>query len=562
MLVELDIHNFATIKNLQLKFAAGMTILLGETGAGKSILIDAVSLLLGRRAQSEFVRTGESKATVTGLFTLAAAQLQPVKALCADYGLPLDGDDLIISRQISVKGRNVIRINGQLTTITALKKLSLYLVDLHGQGSNQLLMNQDLQIQLVDRYAGPDLAKLLHQYQGKYQAWRQARRQLQDMQEHAQELAQKHDILQFQNDELTKANLSDPHEDEELEDEFTKLDNFQKIAHTASYLTQLFDDEEHGLSALLDSAQSAAAELAQYGSDFKDMKRTLDDGAYALNDARSELGDIVDQLDFDPQRYQEVSNRLDLLTNLKKKYGPSLADVFKFYEQVQKDLNNFAMGDSDEKKLSQQIKDLENQLTKLAGQLHAKREQTATVLEKKIKQELADLYMEKARFAIRFAENPDFLPRGTDQLAFYIAPNPGEDLLPLVKIVSGGEQSRLLLALKAIFSQVEPVGTMIFDEIDTGVSGRVSAAIGQKMQAISRSKQVIAITHAPQVAAAADQRKQIVKTVDHGQTFTQVQDLDEQASVKAIAKMMAGKKVTAAAEKNAAVLLRSSHQEK
>ncbi|MCI1290471.1 MAG: DNA repair protein RecN [Lactobacillus sp.] len=558
MLVELDIHNFATIKDLQLKFAPRMTILLGETGAGKSILIDAVSLLMGRRAQSEFVRSGEQKATVTGLFTLQASQMQPVKALCEEYGLPLDGDDLIISRQISAKGRNIIRINGQLTTITALKKFSLFLVDIHGQGSNQLLMNQDLQIDLVDHYAGADFAKLLAKYHAKYQAWANAKRQLKNLREHSQELAQKHDILQFQKEELTNANLTDLHEDDELEDEFTKLDNFQKIAQTASYLTQLFDDEEHGLSALLDSAQTAAEELAQYGNDFKDMQRTLDDGAYALNDARSELGDIVDQLDFDPERLQEVSGRLDLLNNLKKKYGPTLADVQRFHEQVQADLDNFEAGGSNEDALVKQIQELEKAMAKLAAQIHAQRQQTAAVLTDKIKQELTDLYMEKARFAIRFRESSTFLPQGTDQLAFYIAPNPGEELMPLVKIVSGGEQSRLLLALKAIFSQVEPVGTMIFDEIDTGVSGRVSAAIGQKMRAIGREKQVIAITHAPQVAAAADHRKQIVKLVKAGQTFTQVNDLDQAASVQAIAQMIAGKNVTVAAKQNAADLLARS----
>lgn len=562
MLVELDIHNFATIKDLQLKFSPQMTILLGETGAGKSILIDAVSLLMGRRAQSEFVRSGETKATVTGLFTLQAEQMQAVKALCDQYGLPLDGDDLIISRQISAKGRNIIRINGQLTTITVLKKLSLYLVDIHGQNSNQLLMNQDLQINLVDHYAGAAFAKLLAQYQTKYQAWAHASRQLKNLREHSQELAQKQDILQFQNEELSRANLTDLHEDEELEDEFTKLDNFQKIAQTASYLTQLFDDEDHGLSTLLDSAQSAAEELAQYGNDFKDMQRTLADGAYALNDARSELGDIVDQLDFDPERLQEVSSRLDLLNNLKKKYGPTLADVQHFHEQVQADLDNFEAGDSNEEDLQKQIHELETGMTKLAAQIHAQRQQTATVLTEKIKQELADLYMEKARFAIRFRESSTFLPQGTDQLAFLIAPNPGEELLPLVKIVSGGEQSRLLLALKAIFAKVEPVGTMIFDEIDTGVSGRVSAAIGQKMRAIGREKQVIAITHAPQVAAAADHRKQIVKVVKAGQTFTQVHDLDQAASVEAIAQMIAGRHVTAAAKQNAADLLARSSASK
>ncbi|MBU6048995.1 DNA repair protein RecN [Lactobacillus delbrueckii subsp. bulgaricus] len=561
MLVELDIQNFAIIKSLKIKFQPQMTVLIGETGAGKSILIDALSLLLGHRAQKELVRSGQSKAVVTGLFTLQDEEMREVEQIAADYGLPMDGDDLIISREISSKGRNVIRINGQLTTITALAKIGEYLVDIHGQNDQQMLMDQSRQIDLVDEYAGKDFKSLLGKYQAEYQTWQSLNQRLEHLRRDSRELAQRQDILQFQVEELTQADLTDEQEDQNLEDEFNKLNNYQKIAESANFMIQLFDDDEHGLTSLLGDAQGTAEDLANLDKDFKNVAQSITDGVYSLSDARSELGDIMDSLEFDEERYQYVQNRLDLLNNLKKKYGPSLADVFDFYAKVSKELSQFETGGLDEEELVKQIAAVEEKMSVMAADLHQARESTALKLEEAIKHELADLYMDKARFSIRFAKTDNFTVKGIDDLAFYIAPNPGEELMPLVKIVSGGEQSRLILALKAIFSRVEPVGTMVFDEIDTGVSGRVAAAIGKKMHAIAGQKQVIAITHSPQVAASADHRFAIAKQVAAGETFTQVKELDEDSSINMIAQMMAGANVSEAAEQNAADLIASQRKQ-
>ena len=561
MLVELDIQNFAIIKSLKIKFQPQMTVLIGETGAGKSILIDALSLLLGHRAQKEMVRSGQSKAVVTGLFTLQDDEMREVEQIAADYGLPMDGDDLIISREISSKGRNVIRINGQLTTITALAKIGEYLVDIHGQNDQQMLMDQSRQIDLVDEYAGKDFKPLLGKYQAEYQTWQSLNQRLEHLRRDSRELAQRQDILQFQVEELAQADLTDEQEDQNLEDEFNKLNNYQKIAESANFMIQLFDDDEHGLTSLLGDAQGTAEDLADLDKDFKNVAQSITDGVYSLSDARSELGDIMDSLEFDEERYQYVQNRLDLLNNLKKKYGPSLADVFDFYAKVSKELSQFETGGLDEEELVKQIAAVEEKMSVMAADLHQAREATALKLEEAIKHELADLYMDKARFSIRFAKTDNFTVKGTDDLAFYIAPNPGEELMPLVKIVSGGEQSRLILALKAIFSRVEPVVTMVFDEIDTGVSGRVAAAIGKKMHAIAGQKQVIAITHSPQVAASADHRFAIAKQVEAGETFTQVKELNEDSSVKMIAQMMAGANVSEAAEQNAADLIASQRKQ-
>ena len=556
MLVELDIKNFAIIKSLKVRFQEHMTVLIGETGAGKSILIDAVSLLMGGRGQKEMIRSGEKKAVVTGLFELDD-QKEKIAELCDLYGLPHEDDQLVISRELAVKSRNVVRINGQLTTINVLREIGNYLVDIHGQNDQQILMDQDRQIDLVDDYASDEFHQELVDYQKNYQTWKKLTDQLHHLRQNAQELAQKEDILKFQHDELEAANLEDPKEDEKLEEEYTELNNYQKIADTANYFIQLYDDDEHGIATLLGDAQNAATDLTEFGKKFNNFAKTVDDGVYALSDARSELSNLMDQMDFDDERFQYVTNRLDTLNSLKKKYGPTLPEVFDFYEKIDQELGQFETGGLDEEKLQKQISNVEKILNKQARELHEKREKVSHNLEEQIKQQLSDLYMEKARFSIHFEQTETFTKKGTDQIIFLISPNPGEELMSLVKIVSGGEQSRLILALKAIFSKVEPVGTMIFDEIDTGVSGRVPAAIGRKMHPIGEYKQVNTITHSPQVAAAGDQRYLVAKQVKDGAPFTQVGPLTKEETITAIAQMMAGSDVTDAAKQNAVDLMKS-----
>lgn len=558
MLAELDIKNFAIIKSLRVHFQEGMTVLIGETGAGKSILIDAVSLLTGGRSQKEMIRSGEKKAIVTGLFQLNQQDTEVAK-LCQNYGLPLADHQLIVSREISLHGRNLVRVNGQLTTLNILKELGNQLVDIHGQNDHQMIMNPERQIDLIDNYAGPKFMALLQTYQENFKTWKLLTQRLHSLRADAQKLAQQQDILQFQKKELDEADLQDEEEDQKLEAEYNELSNFQKIAQTANYFMQLYDDDEHGLATLLGDAQNASSELTDYSHKFDNFAKTVADGAYSLEDARSELSSLMDQLDFDEERFQFVSNRLDTLNSLKKKYGPSLTDVFKFYAQVKKDLSQFETGGLNEDKLQKKIGALENQMQEQSQQLHLYREKVAHSLESQIRHELNDLYMEKARFKVEFKEQTSFTAKGTDDIIFLISPNPGEELMALNKIVSGGEQSRLILALKAIFSKVEPVGTMIFDEIDTGVSGRVSASIGEKMHAIAAKKQVIAISHAPQVAAAGDQRYLVVKKVKDGATFTQIGPLSQEETITAIAQMMAGSDVTEAAKQNAADLIKRSH---
>ena len=282
MLVELDIKNFAIIKSLKVRFQEKMTVIIGETGAGKSIIIDAVSLLMGGRGQKEMIRSGENKAVITGLFELDE-QKEKIAQLCDQYGLPHDDDQLVISRELAVKGRNVVRINGQLTTINVLRDLGHYLVDIHGQHDQQILMDQDRQIDLVDNYAPASFKDDLADYQADFEKWQKLTRQLRHLRQDAQELAQKQDILQFQNNELESADLEDPEEDEKLEEEYNELNNYQKIADTANYFMQLYDDDEHGIATLLGDAQNAATDLTEFGSKFKDFAKKVSGQEIKIN---------------------------------------------------------------------------------------------------------------------------------------------------------------------------------------------------------------------------------------------------------------------------------------
>ncbi|MDO4912379.1 MAG: DNA repair protein RecN [Lactobacillus sp.] len=553
MLIQLEIENFAIIEHVAISFYPKMTVLMGETGAGKSILIDAVSLLLGSRGQKEMIRHGQEKASITGVFSYD--EKSELTKILDEYGIPEADGEIIINRQLSSHGRNLLRINGQLTTINVLEEVGQYLVDLHGQSDHQLLLQKAAQLQMLDAFAGKKLTRQLADYQETYQSWKELSNKVTRLKEHSQELAQKVDILEYQLDELQKANLSDPDEDNQLEAEFKDLDNFQQIADNVAFFEQLFDDDENGLQALSAKASDTANQLADDSDRFENFQQMVQEGSTAFSEARQELELIFDEMDFDEDRYKQVVSRLDLLTSLKKKYGPTLSDVIAFQTKVAGELSDLDAGGFDQAKLEKELAKITAELTNKAENLTATRQKAAKELEKRVSAELSDLYMEHAKFEIALTDLADFAKSGLDEVQFLIAANEGSQLEDLAKVASGGEQSRLMLALKAVFATVEPVGTMIFDEIDTGVSGRVSEAIGQKMREIAKTKQVIAITHAPQVAASADQRYLIEKTQADHDTKTSVRALDDTESVEAVARMLAGKELTDSAMKNAAELL-------
>lgn len=556
MLAKLDIQNFAIIKDLQVDFKGGFTALIGETGAGKSILIDALAILLGSRASTDFIRTGSDSSKVTGQFEVESELLPFIKTGLEKYGLPeLDGNTLLFQREISIKGRNTVRVNGQLTTINALAELGQSLVDIHGQSDQQILMDELAHVTLLDRFGAEQLGTLLADYRTHFEAYSETKRKLNQVTKNVQEIAQKKDILTFQINEIEEAKIEDGEEDARVDDELNRLDNYQKTLETANAIQAVLESEEQNVVDPVGSAMNDAQSLAELSHEYQGLADSLSDAYYALDDARSRVQDLLDTLDFDEEHYQYLLERSSIFGVLKKKYGPTLADVLDFYEKSAAELSSFNDSDYDVKQLNKVIAEEEIALKDLGKKIHQTRLKVAKKLEQRIKEQLRDLYMEKAEFAVSIVANKEFYPNGQDDVKFLISPNPGEDLKPLVKIASGGEQSRIMLALKVIFGQLSRVQTMIFDEIDTGVSGRVASAIGQKMLELAKSKQVLTITHAPQVSAIADQRFLINKTVTDNQTYTELTPLDDETSVEAIAKMIAGNKLTDSALKNAADLL-------
>lgn len=554
MLATLEVKDFAIIKDVKVDFTTGFSALIGETGAGKSILIDALSILLGARAASDLVRHGQDKSVITGLFILDQHSDLILQKL-ADFGLPMTDDQLVIKREISIKGRNVVRINGQITTNNVLLEIGQYLVDIHGQNDQQILMNEEQHINLLDQFAGPKITKQLGKYQEEFAQYQSLLRQEKTLRQDTQSIAQRQDILAFQVDEIENANLEDENEDQEIEDEYNKLLNFQKIQDGALNIQNTLENSETNIVDLTAGAMNQAQDLSKFSHDYDTLNQNLTDAYYALDEARTNVNDLLDNLDFDQERYQYLIDRIELLNNLKKKYGPSLKHVMEFFNKSQNELEMLNNQDFDMEHLQKEIVQKQEVLTDLAQDLTQKRRQVAQDLTAQIQAELKNLYMDKAKFQVKITAESDFNDHGQDQVVFYMLTNPGEDFKPLVKIASGGEQSRIILALKVIFANLTNVPTMIFDEIDTGVSGRVASAIGQKMLELSKDHQVLTITHSPQVAATADLRYLIEKKVVNDETFTQIKPLDLDESITAIAGMIAGENVTPAAIKNATELL-------
>ncbi|MGX4763309.1 DNA repair protein RecN [Holzapfeliella sp. JNUCC 72] len=553
MLSQLDIKNFAIIEEVQMTFNANMSTLIGETGAGKSIIIDALSLLMGQRASSEMVRSQASEAVITGLFEVTHNR-DKIQQLLDGYNIELDDNQLVIQRRISQKGRNIIRVNGELTTVSLLKELSPFLVNIHGQHDQQILMNQMSHLSLLDSYAKDKLAQVKEAYDTAFTTYQKLSRQLDKITDNAQQMAQQVDILNFQINEIDELEI-DLESDQNLEEELEKLSNFQTISDKIYQLLAYLESDDQGLMTIMNAVKSESDNLTIYGTEFKNLAQTINDAYYSIDDANHQLHTISDNFDFDEAHFQYVSERVTQLLNLQKKYGPTLNDVLVFHENAQQQLDELFFSQDDIEAIKQQKEAVLQDVKKYAAQLTDIRSKQAKLLEQEVKQQLNDLYMDKAQFEIRFSLNAEFDKNGQDSAIFYISSNTGESLQPLHKVASGGEQSRVILALKTIFSRADQVSTVIFDEIDTGVSGRVATAIGHKMKQIAQNQQVLVITHSPQIAALSDYRYLIEKHVVNERTKTMISNLNLDESITAIAKMIAGDSVTNAALENAKALL-------
>lgn len=550
MLLEISIKNFAIIEEISLNFESGMTVLTGETGAGKSIIIDAMNMMLGSRASTEIIRHGASKAEIEGYFSVEKNQL--LKAILSQNGIDYE-DDVIIRREIFQNGRSVSRINGQMVNLSVLRQVGQYLVDIHGQHDQEALMKASQHLYLLDAFGDKEFDKIKKRYQDTFQAYKSLRKSVIDQQTNEQEHKARLEVISYQLAEIEAANLKSG-EDILLLKQRDKLLNHKHIADTLKNALLVLDNEEFSSLSNVRSSMNDMLSIESYDTSYKEIANALSDSYYVLEDVVKQLDDLVDNLDFDESLLYEIESRLDIIATVTRKYGRSVDEVLAYQEQIDKEYHLFSGSQTRSTEDEKKLKELEFELVQIANTLSQARHSLAIKLEQDIKQELKDLYMEKADFKVQFTKGK-FNKEGNEAVEFYISTNPGEDFKPLVKIASGGELSRLMLAIKAAFSQREDKTSIVFDEVDTGVSGRVAQSIAQKIHKIGQNAQVLAISHLPQVIAIADYQYFIEKRSDDNKTVSTVRLLTEIERINEIAKMLAGNDLTESAITQAKLLL-------
>ena len=536
MLLEISIKNFAIIEEISLNFEKGMTVLTGETGAGKSIIIDAMNMMLGSRATTDVIRHGAPKAEIEGLFTVESNR--HLTALFEEQGLEWT-DELIIRREILQNGRSVSRINGQMVNLSVLKAVGQHLVDIHGQHDQEELMRPQLHITMLDEFGDAAFFQTKAAYRQTFEDYKRLRKQVVELQRNQQENKARIEMLEFQIAEIEAAAL-EVEEDVRLEQERQRLLNHKMIADTLTNAYTMLDAEEFSSLANVRSAMNDLESIEEYDPSYKELSSQLSETFYALEDIT---------------KLMQVESRLDLIHSITRKYGGQVKDVLEYLAQITKEYSLLTGSDLSSEELEKELKRLEKSLVSLAQDLSDQRHALAQALENEIQQELADLYMDKARFQVRFSK-AKFNREGNEAVEFYISTNPGEDFKPLVKIASGGELSRLMLAIKSAFSRKEGKTSIVFDEVDTGVSGRVAQAIAAKIHKIGQNGQVLAISHLPQVIAAADYQFYIEKISDAHSTVSTVRLLNREERIEEIAKMLAGEDLTEAARQQAEQLLK------
>ncbi|MGY3742593.1 DNA repair protein RecN [Leuconostoc inhae] len=548
MLENLIIENFAIIEKVALQFDSGMTVLTGETGAGKSIIIDALLMLTGGRANSEMIRHGSQKAILQAVFSVPKNKILIDKL--TENGIDIDDGELIIYRELKHNGRSLIRINSVVVNLKTLSIIGRYLVDIQGQNDTQQLLNPEEHLPLLDAYGDAQLLATKSDYQQIFHEFRTITQRIRRIQTSQQEITQRLDLLQFQQQELEDANLQ-PNEENDLLDTRGKLLNYKKIADRLQNAQMALNGDQGGAVDLLAEAMQALQEIAEYDDNYAELARTIADSYYTAQEVSRDVDEQMSDLTYDEAELLRIDERLQLIHSLERKYGTTVADVLLFKDHVDKELSMMDNDELDVEKLQMTQNDLRQVLRKQAIKLREVRQKVARDLEQAVNQQLNELLMSGAEFAVHFEQIEGFVSSGTDKVEFHVQTNVGEGMAPLVKIASGGETARLMLAIKTAFTKQQHIISIVFDEADTGVSGRVAQAIAKKMLTIAADSQVLAITHLPQVAAAATHHFLIAKTTEMDRTVTQVKALDEDGRERAIAMMLSGDNITETALANA-----------
>ena len=546
MLLEVYIENFAIIETLHVQFAEGLNIVTGETGAGKSIMVDALMVALGGRAYAEFIRTGAEKAVVEAIFQIAHDG--EVKAKAVEYGLleaaPED-NELLIRREIARNGRHRILVNGHPATNVMAAELGNLLLDIHGQHEHQSILNADYHGELLDAFG--KLLPLREQVAALYRAFKKCERELGELRDQSRERMQHLDLLRFQQQEIAKAQLK-PGEDEELVHERKILAGAEQLVSGANTSYEILYGEHGSVLEKLGDLRRRLEDLSKIDETLSGHLKACETVQYQLEDVAFALRDYAHAIEFDPYRLEEVEKRLDEINKLKRKYGNSLAEILAFLADIQKELNLFDERETRIAELEKEYDQRRAALQELAATLSRERQQCAACFEQQLMAELAELGMANTTFQVECkpagTEQQPFTAKGLDKIEFLITPNPGEPPKPLAKIASGGEISRVMLALKTLLGNADHIPTMVFDEIDSGIGGKIAEIVGQKLQQIAAAHQVICITHLPQIACKGVTHLHVEKRVDTDHTAVSVRRLAAQERLEEIARMLGGATLT------------------
>ena len=535
MIQHLLIQNFAIIENTEIEFEDGLNIITGETGSGKSIVIEAVSLALGARADSSFVRSGKDKAVIQ----LAAS---------------LDGQDYVITREISATGKNLCRLNGQLVTLGEISALASRIADIHGQYDNQNLRDPRQHLALVDQYRDAEISPLRAEFDAAYAAYKESRGQLDTLLKSEKESRKQADFYRFELAEIQRVDPS-PEEDEELTEQIAILQNSEKIFSAVESAYGPLDENEFNVLSSMGNIQSSLESIRNFSREFAETADIFNDAYYGLQDVAARLAGIREQISFRPEELDKLISRLNQIDELKKKYGGSIGDVLAYRDRIQQELSQLENFDELRGTLEQETKQRLRALRTAAAALTGARQASAEALGQAIESELHDLNFDSARFEIRISAAPAISAEGGDEAEILISTNRGEPLKPLIRVASGGEISRIMLAIKNITGTYDKIPTMIFDEIDAGISGITASIVGRKLREISSSHQIICITHLPQIAACGDANYRICKETDANSTYTHVDRLDEESAVDEIARLLGGEIITETTRRSARELI-------
>lgn len=548
MLSLLHIENIAVIECADISFDRGFNVLTGETGAGKSIVIDAISAILGERAYRDMIRTGTERASVRAVFTEV-----PEFPWFAENGVEYD-PETVISREIHLDGKNICRVNGTLVNVSCLHKLGIQLINIHGQHDSAALFDEENHLAFLDAFA--DNGELRASYGERYEAVARLRREISSLTMDEGEKLRRMENLKYQIAEIEKAEL-EPGEDDRLEERRKVLQNAEKLSNGMETAVECLygGEDSDGASGLLAQAEYALARLSRFSDSFAALHDRVSDLMYQVQDAAEEVRDARDSLSYSAEELEQIESRLDVIHKLRRKYGTTCEDILEYLDKAKKELDEIEFADDKLERLKKNLKKADKEAWDAALALRENRQQAADTMSKRILSELAQLDMPRVQFACRFTET-ELTANGADAVAFYMSANAGEALKPLSRVASGGELARIMLAMKNVLAEKDQVATLIFDEVDTGVSGRAAQKVAEKLRSVAVHKQVLCVTHLPQLAALANTHLLIAKSERDGRTYTSVTPLDLEGRKRELARIIGGANITETTLKSAEEMLR------